>query len=229
MPDVAVRAYYLPSLKDRDAAGWLRREFKRNPPDVIINTTAFSARAGNGSPLDAADCPIIQAAMTGTAETRWKASSRGLSSTDLAMHVVLPEIDGRLFGGAISFKAQDAAGLAYHLPHEAGISHVAGLARGWIDLRKKPRKARKVALVLSTYPGRPDQIAHAVGLDGPQSALLLAERLRKEGYFINAVPGGVKAFFTTFPRPAFRKLYAMELGGLRSRFRKVATDIARSD
>ena len=50
--ELAVHAYYLPSLKAAGAAEWLREQFRRNPPDAIINTTAFSAR-GRGCGLAA--------------------------------------------------------------------------------------------------------------------------------------------------------------------------------
>ncbi len=189
-PEMSVTAYFVPSLKAPAAAAWLREQFKQNPPDVIVNTTAFSARGDDGvSPLDDADCPVVQAAMASSSEEAWFASSRGLSATDLAMHVVLPEIDGRIFAGAISFKRQDPTGAVFHKPHLEGAEHVAGLARGWINLRRKTRKDRKLALVLSTYPGRPDQIAHAVGLDGLESALRIARHLRNGGYSIDGMPG----------------------------------------
>jgi cobaltochelatase CobN len=188
-PSIGVHAYYLPSLKTPGAAEWLREEFRRNPPDVIVNTTAFSARGEDAdSPLDGADCPVIQAAMAGSSEEAWRKSSRALSSTDLAMHVVLPELDGRIFAGAISFKDRDAAGAVFHQPHAQGIEHVAGLASAWVRLRRLARQERKLALILSTYPGRPDQIAHAVGLDGPASALKIARHLRGEGYNIERLP-----------------------------------------
>ena len=188
-PSIGVRAYYVPSLKAPSAAEWLREEFRRNPPDVIVNTTAFSARGEDtGSPLDGADCPVIQAAMAGSSEEAWRKSARALSSTDLAMHVVLPEIDGRIFAGAISFKDREASGAVFHQPHVQGIEHVAGLASAWVRLRRKARRDRKLALILSTYPGRPDQIAHAVGLDGPASALMLAQHLQDEGYAIEGLP-----------------------------------------
>ena len=138
--DLGITAYYVPSLKAPGAAEWLRAEFKRNPPDVIVNTTAFSARGEDaGSPLDDADCPVIQAAMAGSSEEAWRKSSRALSSTDLAMHVVLPEIDGRIFAGAISFKDRDASGAVFHRPHAEGIEHVAALASAWVRLRRKAR------------------------------------------------------------------------------------------
>jgi len=188
-PNMGVHAYYVPSLKTAGAAEWLREAFRRNPPDVIVNTTAFSARGEDtGSPLDGADCPVMQAAMAGSSEEAWRKSARALSSTDLAMHVVLPEIDGRIFAGAISFKDREASGAVFHQPHAQGIEHVAGLASAWVRLRRKARRDRKLALILSTYPGRPDQIAHAVGLDGPASALMLAQHLQDEGYAILGLP-----------------------------------------
>lgn len=184
-----VRAYYVPSLKAPHAAAWLRERLQRDPADVIVNTTAFSARGEEGcSVLDDADCPVIQAVLAGSSEEAWRASPRGLSSADLAMHVVLPEIDGRLFGGAISFKALDASGGVFHRPHAEGIAQAAALAASWVRLRRKPVRERKIALILSTYPGRPDQIAHAVGLDGPASAVRVAERLRDEGYETSDCP-----------------------------------------
>ncbi len=138
----SVTAYYLPSLKAPEAAAWLKQQFAQNPPDVIINTTAFSARGDDGaSVLDSADCPVIQTAMASSSEEAWQASPRGLSSTDLAMHVVLPEIDGRIFAGAISFKDSLETGATVHRPYAAGISHVADLARAWVSLRNKPREA----------------------------------------------------------------------------------------
>jgi cobaltochelatase CobN len=200
---LGVRAYYLPSLKAAGAAAWLREEFERHKPDVIVNTTAFSARGEAGkNPLDSADCPVIQAAMAGSSEEAWRVSSRGLCAADLAMHVVLPELDGRLFAGAISFKDRDAAGTVYHRPQPQEIEHAAGLAAAWAGLRRTPREARKLALVLSTYPGRPDQIAHAVGLDGPKSALCIAQRLERAGYAIENLPldpAGLLSPFTSHP------------------------------
>jgi cobaltochelatase CobN len=104
------------------------------------------------------------------------------------MHVVLPELDGRLFAGVISFKEQDPAGsdlgmpLVRHVPYERGVAHVASLAASWSALGRKPRAERVIGLVLSTYPGRPDQIAHAVGLDVLESTARISHKLLSEGY-----------------------------------------------
>ncbi|MGQ0456702.1 MAG: cobaltochelatase subunit CobN [Hyphomicrobium sp.] len=195
---LAVTAYFVPSLKAPEAARWLARELGALRPSVIVNATAFAARDGaDASPLDAADCPVLQVALAAPPRAAWVASQRGLTAADLAMHVVLPELDGRLFADAISFKERDARAaslgfdLVSHASHATAIAHAADLAASWARLRTTPRAKRKVALVLSTYPGRPDQIAHAVGLDAPESAVCIIDRLSLDGYALaNAPPSG---------------------------------------
>src|SRR5262249_30793999 len=126
-------------------------------------------------------------------------SQRGLSASDLAMHVVMPELDGRLFAGVISFKEEDELGqdlgmsLLRHVPYEPSVDHVADLAARLAKLRNAPRAELRVGLLLSTYPGRPDQIAHAVGLDGLESACKIASRLESEGYRISEPPSNARA------------------------------------
>ena len=48
---------------------------------------------------------MFQVALSTARREDWAASLRGLSPADLAMHVVLPEVDGRLLAGVVSFKS----------------------------------------------------------------------------------------------------------------------------
>ena len=82
----------------------------RLAPAVIITTTAFAAggEPGAPTPLDDADVPVLQAVIATTRRAAWAESPRGLGAADLAMHVVLPELDGRVLAGAIAFKASAA-------------------------------------------------------------------------------------------------------------------------
>src|SRR4029078_8731661 len=142
-------------------------------------------------PFDIADCPVLQVALANASSTAWDQSQRGLSASDLAMHVVLPELDGRLFAGVVSFKEQDDLGrdlglsLLKNGPYDHGISHVADLAEAWAHLKATARSERRVGLMLSTYPERPAQIAHAVGLDALETALRIAGSLEREGYAVS--------------------------------------------
>jgi len=192
---LATAALFVPSLKAPDAAQWLERELAALAPSVIVNATAFAARDGDaGSPFDASGCPVLQVALAALPHAAWEESKRGLNAADLAMNVVLPELDGRLFAGAISFKEAANLGLTggidlvRHVPFQNGIAHAADLAVSWARLRTTAPCDRKVALILSTYPGRPDQIAHAVGLDGLASTLSIAQRLEQDGYAITNIP-----------------------------------------
>ena len=100
-----VLGLFAPSLKAPGAGAWIARWVAHLAPAAIVNATAFSARgAGPDTPLDSAGCPVFQIALATSDRTAWEGATRGLSPADLAMHVVLPEVDGRIFAGVASFK-----------------------------------------------------------------------------------------------------------------------------
>jgi cobaltochelatase CobN len=192
---LGVTSVYVSSLKDPLAAEPLRRSIENARPDVVLNATAFSSRLDDGpGALDAADAPVLQVILAGSSEAQWAASRRGLSAADLAMNVVLPEIDGRIVTRAISFKAEaerdDALEFVRltHRPLPSRIEFVAALAANWTALRRKPAGEKKLAMVLSDYPAKGGRAGYAVGLDTPESALAIARRLADEGYAIAALP-----------------------------------------
>jgi cobaltochelatase CobN len=182
---------FAPSLKSPVARDFLPSALAQLSPIAIINATAFSGRGSDGiSPLDAPGCPVFQVALSTARKKEWAASERGLSPADLAMHVVLPEVDGRLFTGVISFKAPEKKDpdLQFsrfsHRAHAARIEAVVNRIEGWHRLAKTEPNSRKIALVLSTYPGRQDQIAHAVGLDALASTEDMLLTLANAGYTV---------------------------------------------
>ena len=73
---------------------------------MIVTTTAFAAggNAGEPTPLDETDVPVLQVVSATTKRAAWRDSPRGLGAADLAMHVVLPELDGRVLAGVVAFK-----------------------------------------------------------------------------------------------------------------------------
>ncbi len=180
---------FVSSLKAETARTFLDSALLQLSPVAIVNATAFSGRGEDGtSPLDAPGCPVFQVALSTARRKDWAESERGLSPADLAMHVVLPEVDGRLFTGVVSFKAPGRKDphLQYsrfaHRADATRIKAVADRVQGWHRLAKTPAKERKLALVLSTYPGRADQIAHAVGLDALASVEDMLMTLAGAGY-----------------------------------------------
>ncbi|MEW9918089.1 cobaltochelatase subunit CobN [Marimonas sp. MJW-29] len=200
---------FVPSLKSDAARAFLAETFTAHPPAAIINATAFSGRGDDGtSPLDTPGCPVFQIALSTARKKEWADSERGLSPADLAMHVVLPEVDGRLFTGVVSFKAPEKrdSHLQFsrfsHRAHEDRIKGVVDRVAGWHRLAKTPAPDRKLALVLSTYPGREDQIAHAVGLDALASTEDMLLTLAGAGYTVEPQIGfGRTLTQTTIPWP----------------------------
>jgi cobaltochelatase CobN len=186
---MAVGAMYVASLKAPECAAYAARVLQAWRPAVVVNATGFSARREDaGSPLDAPGAPVLQVVLAGSSQAAWQASSRGLSQADLAMQVVLPELDGRLLTSAISFKAQEAvsASLQYartvHQPDLDGITLAADRAAGWARLAAAERADRQLAIVLSDYPGVGGQRGHAVGLDSFASLSAILADLGGAGY-----------------------------------------------
>lgn len=189
-----VLGLFAPSLKG-DAAGWLAAQVAALAPVAIINATAFSARGGDGaSPLDAAGVPVFQVALATSGRAAWAAAPRGLSPADLAMHVVLPEVDGRLLAGVVSFKEPEPRDPALqfarvaHQPDAERVAAVADRVAAWVALAR-PAASKRLALVLSTYPGKAHQLAHAVGLDALASAEAMLADLAADGWAVAPGPG----------------------------------------
>ena len=192
---LGVDTVYVTSLKDPAAATGLAELIAQQKPDIIINTTAFSGRGeGSASVLDSADAPVLQVMLAGCSAQTWAQNARGLGAADIAMNVVLPEIDGRLITRAISFKAQAERSEAmqfsriFHQPDASRIEYVADLAANWVKLRRAAPADRRIACILSDYPGRGGRSGYAVGLDTPASVALIASAMRRTGYSVGRLP-----------------------------------------
>ncbi|UWR85221.1 cobaltochelatase subunit CobN [Phaeobacter inhibens] len=188
----AAYGVFAASLKAPEAADWLRSTLPDLAPAAIINATAFSAQGSDGSasPLSTTGCPVFQVALSTARRKDWAEADRGLSPADLAMHVVLPEVDGRIFAGLVSFKApgKKDPDLQYsRFAHRADLDRVKAAVdriEGWLRLVQLPNHDKRLALVLSTYPGRDHNLAHAVGLDALASCDEILRELWDQGYVV---------------------------------------------
>jgi len=188
---LSVEPLFVRSLKDPDSAALVRAAIAERRPDVVLNLTAFSGSTGAGTCLDDADAPVLQVVLPGMGEEAWAASPRGLGAADLAMQVVLPETDGRILTRAVSFKGPAAVSPeleftpSVHVPKADRIAFVADLAAAWARLGRTPAADRRIALVLSDYPGRGGRAGYAVGLDAPASVAAILEDLRADGWAVD--------------------------------------------
>ena len=184
------------SFKEAAAREFVRAALEGLEPAVVLTTTAFAVGGEPGEPtaLDAPDVPVLQAVLAHTKRAAWRDSPRGLGAADLAMHVVLPELDGRVLAGAIAFKQplsqQEALAFAAlsNRPEPDRVALVADRAAALVRLQSTPRETRRIAVLMPHYAGAPGRDGYAVGLDVPASVLALLEDLRQAGYSVGAIP-----------------------------------------
>ncbi|NPD20747.1 cobaltochelatase subunit CobN [Alterinioella nitratireducens] len=194
------------SLKNPAAADWIRAQAADHAPAAIVNATAFSAQGADGapSPLNASGCPVFQVALSTARRKEWVQAERGLSPADLAMHVVLPEVDGRIFAGVASFKqpGRKDPELEYsRFAHRADAGRIAAVVArvaAWHRLATTAPEEKRLAVVLSTYPGREWNLAHAVGLDALASTDALLNALAEEGHDTGTRPDLGKALLDRY-------------------------------
>jgi cobaltochelatase CobN len=193
---LAPAALFVTSLKDREAGAFLRQALERLKPALIVTMTAFAAGGSTDepAPLDAPGVPVFQVVSAITKRGAWRDSPRGLGAADLAMHVVLPELDGRVLAGAIAFKVAlpPQAGLAFSAfasrPEPDRVAMVADRIAAHVLLQALPASERRVAILMPDYPGAPGRTGYAVGLDVPASVIALLDDLLAAGYAVSGAP-----------------------------------------
>ncbi len=136
--------------------------------------------------LGALGVPVFQAVCATGSRAAWLESDSGLTPLDAATQVAIPEFDGRILGGVISFKERDDAGaFAGYVPDLERCARVARLAVRSARLRSLPPAQRRVALLLTSFPTKHAKVGMAVGLDTPASALRLLDALHADGMLVD--------------------------------------------
>jgi cobaltochelatase CobN len=167
--------------------------------DVVISTLSFAmgelpiegpqvAAEWSVSALQRLGVPVLQAIAVTTSRRRWEQSDQGLAPVDVVMNVALPEFDGRLVTVPVSFKEVGPDGAARYVPDAERVSRCASLAVRFARLRRTPNGAKRVAVVLSSYPIKNARVGNAVGLDTPASAVRVLQALRADGYDLGDGP-----------------------------------------
>lgn len=184
------------SLKDTVSREVVQQLCADHGASLVLNTTAFAAGViDDPAPFElAGDAPVLQVILSGGNRDDWLKDNHGLNSRDVAMHVALPEVDGRIITRAISFK-----GLAYRCKHtqvdvvryqpdHERVRFVAELSRRWCRLRSIGNAQKRVALILANYPLSEGRIGNGVGLDTPASVVNILSMLNDAGYRTGTIP-----------------------------------------
>ncbi len=184
------------SLKDTESLQCLTALCAAHEVAIILNTTAFSQSSleAAGDHALAGDIPVLQLIVSGANEAAWQADLHGLQPRDIAMHVAMPEVDGRIITRAVSFKGLShrseltQSDVVQYQVHDERADFVVALAKNWCQLRRKPNAAKQLALILANYPTKEGRIGNGVGLDTPASVIEILRSLAQAGYTVAQVP-----------------------------------------
>lgn len=193
----SVKAFYAYSLRKTDAQMELLKEAENCCPDTILWLQSFSILSQHREEISVFEklgCPVLQLSVSSFSRESWLKNPGGMSPTEVAMNVALPEIDGRVFGTVLGFKENEQTSTELEFttkrlkadPNQ--IRFVVQLVETWIRLRSLKNSEKKIAIVLSNYPNKDGRIGNGVGLDTPASTIKFLHALRKAGYLIDRMP-----------------------------------------
>jgi cobaltochelatase CobN len=162
------------------------------PADAVITTVlaAGGSAAANATTegdwdagvLAGLDVPVLQGLCLTSSRAQWEASNAALAPIDAAMQVAIPEFDGRLITVPFSFKEEGPDGIPRYAADPERAARLAGIAVRYARLASTPNAAKRVAIMLSSYPTKHARVGNAVGLDTPASAVALLRAMRDAGY-----------------------------------------------
>ena len=206
-------ALAITSLKDPQALALVNHTLKQSNTKLVLSSLGFASNKVDAPGLSSSptqfklpiegDIPVLQLVLSSTTNEAWREHKQGLRSRDIAMQVVLPEMDGHVLTRAISFKSMgyysklcqiDLVG--YELDPERA-QFVARLAKGYCSLGHKANNDKRIALILANYPTKDGRIGNGVGLDTPQSAINVLQAMQDAGYAIDTVPENGNALIET--------------------------------
>ncbi|MCP1315362.1 cobaltochelatase subunit CobN [Halomonas sp. 707D7] len=188
------------SLKEAACIEFVDYLIEQTGAAVLLNTTSFSVNrsatedGAAGESLFAGDPVVLQAMLASSTVEDWEAGSAGLRARDVAMQIVLPEMDGRVITRPVGFKSEAhfdercQLSITHHALHVERAAFVARLAWRYQALRETPSAQKRVALVLANYPNRDGRIGNGVGLDTPASTRKLLLALQGAGYPVADIP-----------------------------------------
>lgn len=213
---------FVQSLKDAASAGIVEAVLGEMAVDVVVNATGFAVASPTkpeDTPFGPSDCPVLQVVLAGGSEQAWRDGTHGLGPKDIAMNVALPEVDGRVLAGALSFKAatRDEAtqcDIARHAPVTERVRYVAELAARWARLRRKAAGARRIGVVLANYPNRDGRLGNGVGLDTPAGTVEVLRAMAAAGYGVRDLPADGNALLEVLqagPTNDWRQLASREV------------------
>lgn len=175
----------------------------------LVGGPAYSDASAAAATLVRLDVPYLSAFVTEFQSLEaWHGSTQGLTPIETTLMVAIPELDGATASMVIGGRsAQEGAARACTCARALGncpsgracmradaerVDLLAGRIARLVDLRRKPRFERRIAVTLFNFPPNGGNIATAAFLSVFESLHATMRRLAAEGYDID-VPESVAA------------------------------------
>lgn len=170
--------------------------------DLIVSFLSFRLGAGPmGGDAETAvrllrelDVPVLHPFfMTRRQISEWQASPQGINPAEFLVQIMLPELDGCIetvpVGGLDATAFDDELALEIQelrLIEERADKAVRRIER-WLNLRRKPNAAKKIAVICYNYPPGEDNVFGGAFLDTLASLAAILAKLADAGYTLEAV------------------------------------------
>ena len=170
--------------------------------DLLVSFLSFRLGAGPmGGDAETAvqllrelDVPVLHPFfMTRRQIGEWQASPQGINPAEFLVQVMLPELDGCIetvpVGGlaATAFDAELAIDLQELRLIDERAGKVVRRIRRWLQLRRKPNAAKKIAIICYNYPPGEDNLFGGAFLDTFASLEAVLAGLHDAGYTLDAL------------------------------------------
>lgn len=178
----------------------------------LVGGPAYSDSAAAARTLGKLDVPYLSAFVTEfQSKEGWQKSGQGLTPIETTLMVAIPELDGATGAMVIGGRSEGGAkpktctcarqlgqcptNRACMQPDEERVELLAGRLVALVDLRRKQRRERRIAVTLFNYPPNSGSIGTAAFLAVFESLYATMQRLAAEGYDV-AVPDSVDTLRT---------------------------------
>ncbi|MEN9275622.1 MAG: magnesium chelatase subunit H, partial [Gloeomargarita sp. GMQP_bins_5] len=166
--------------------------------DVVVSLTGFAlvggpARQDHGKAvqvLQKLNRPYLVALpLVFQTTEEWRASDLGLHPIQVALQMAIPELDGAIEPIILSGR-DGATGKAIALQDRVAL--LAKRAMRWVQLRRKPKCQKKIAITVFSFPPDKGNVGTAAYLDVFGSIYRVLEALKNNGYAVEDMPGSVE-------------------------------------
>ena len=173
------------------AAAERRLDFlKRIDPDLVVLMPHGRLTLGRADEaigwLRERDIPMLTPVSVFQNHDDWVRDQQGMAGSMLTMSVVLPELDGGFAPYAVAAQFTDADGYEIFDALPERLETFCDLVEGWLELKAKPNRDKRVAIYYYKGPGK--NAMNAGSLEVAPSLLNLLRALRDAGYTVEGLP-----------------------------------------